>query len=425
MHFPLSQRYARTTGHDSLGMTGKFHTTWGDFQSYKNEAALQFECFQMLALNAKCSIGDQLPPTGRLDRATYDVVGPVYREVARREPWCRGASPLTDIGVFTLEEFTGERLTAETVGAVRMLQEGGHQFDVVDSETGWDGYRVLILPDAVTLDEKLARKVSEYIAGGGKLIASFESGLRPDLVDFALPGWGIRKAGEGPVDASGETVRGRHFHSGDYVEYLRAERSLAGGLRQTEYVMYMRGLEISAGEDAEVLARMVPSYFDRTWRHFCSHRQTPSSGELGASAAVRRGDVIYFAHPIFRQYHRNAPRWCKQLLLNALDMLLPDPLLRHGGPTGMLTALNEQSDQRRLVLHLLHYVPERRGQDFDVIEDVLPLYDVDVSLKLPGQVAGVRCVPDGVTLTFDEAKGRLNFTVPKVEGHQIVEIALG
>ena len=160
MHFPLSQRYARTTGHDSLGMTGKFHTSWGDFQSYKNAEALQFECFQMLALNAKCSIGDQLHPTGRLDQATYDLVGPVYRDVARKEPWCRGARALTDIGVFTLEEFTGERLTAETVAAVRMLQEGGHQFDVVDSETSWDGYRLLILPDAVTLDEKLGAQSS-------------------------------------------------------------------------------------------------------------------------------------------------------------------------------------------------------------------------------------------------------------------------
>jgi len=187
----------------------------------------------------------------------------------------------------------------------------------------------------------------------------------------------------------------------------------------------MRGLEYAGGEEAGGLARGVPAYFDGTWKYLCSRRQTRSSGERGAHAAARTEDVIYFAHPIFRQYHRNAPHWCKQLLLNALDMLLPDPILRHGGPTGMLTALNEQTDQGRLVLHLLHYVPERRGQDFDVIEDVLPLYDVDVSLKLPGQVAGVRCVPDGVTLTFVEAKGRLNFTVPKVEGHQIVEIALG
>ena len=425
MHFPLSQRYARTTGHDGLGMTGKFHTSWGDFQSYKTEAALQFECFQMLALNAKCSIGDQLHPTGRLDQATYDLVGPVYREVARKEQWCRGATPVTDIGVYNVEEFTGERLTAETVGAVRMLQEGGHQFDVVDSETSWDGYRVLILPDAVTLDENLARKVGEYLATGGKLIASFESGLKSDRSDFAIPEWGVTKTGEGPVDAYGDLVRGRNYPKGDYVDYLRAERALAGGLRDTEYVMYMRGLEIEAGGGTEILARMVPAYFDRTWQHFCSHRQTPSSGELAGPAAARTGEVIYFAHPIFRQYNQNAPRWCKQLLLNALDMLLPDPLLRHGGPSSVLTAVNEQAVENRWVVHLLHYVPERRGQDFDVIEDVLPLYDVGVSMRLPGPVAGVRCVPGGETIGFKEAMGRLSFTVPKLEGHQMVEIALG
>ena len=95
--------------------------------------------------------------------------------------------------------------------------------------------------------------------------------------------------------------------------------------------------------------------------------------------------MIYFAHPIFRQYNQNAPRWCKQLLLNALDMLLPDPLLRHDGPSGLLTSVNEQPAENRWVVHLLHYVPERRGQDFDVIEDVLPLYDVPVSLRLPGR----------------------------------------
>ena len=425
MHFPLSQRYARTTGHDGLGMTGKFHTSWGDFQSYKNEAALQFECFQMLALNAKCSIGDQLHPTGRLDQATYDLVGPVYREVARKEPWCRGAIPVTDIGVYNVEEFTGERLTAETVGAVRMLQEGGHQFDVVDSETSWDGYRLLILPDAVTLDENLARKVTTFLAAGGKLIATFESGLTPDRSDFALAEWGVHKTGDGPVDANGSLVRGLNFPKGDYVDYLRAEGALAGGLRNTEYVMYMRGLEVEASEGTAILAKMVPAYFDRTWQHFCSHRQTPSSGELAGPAAVRAGEVIYFAHPIFRQYNQNAPRWCKQLVLNALDMLLPDPLLRHDGPSGLLTSVNEQPAENRWVVHLLHYVPERRGQDFDVIEDVLPLYDLPLSLRLPGPVAVVRCVPDGETLAFSEAMGRLSFTVPKLEGHQIVEVALG
>jgi hypothetical protein len=68
MHFPQAMRYARTLQRECLGMTGKFHTSWGDFGSYKNPAALQFECFQMVALGAVCSVGDQLPPRGKLDR---------------------------------------------------------------------------------------------------------------------------------------------------------------------------------------------------------------------------------------------------------------------------------------------------------------------------------------------------------------------
>jgi len=52
LRFPISARYARTLGRPFLGMTGKFQTSWGDFHSYKNPAALEFECFHMLALNA-------------------------------------------------------------------------------------------------------------------------------------------------------------------------------------------------------------------------------------------------------------------------------------------------------------------------------------------------------------------------------------
>ena len=358
MHFPLSQRYARTTARDCLGMTGKFHTAWVRFPVLQERGRAPVRMLpdagpqrQML------SIGDQLHPTGLLDRATYQLVGPVYAEVARKEAWCRGAQPLTDIGLFTLEEFTGERLTPETIGAVRILQEGGHQFDIVDSESDFSPYRVLVLPDGVLLDNALAQKVAAYLDAGGKLIATFESGLSPDLSDFALPAWAVRKRGDGAVDDHGQLVRGRHFRSGDYVDYLRADGALAWGLRDTAFVMYMRGLEVEADENADVLARMTPAYFDRTWQHFCSHRQTPCSGELAGPATVRGENTIYFAHPIFRQYHRNAPRWCKTLLLNALDLLLPDPLLRHEGPSELVAAASG-------TMHLFHTRSSRIPMQF-------------------------------------------------------------
>jgi hypothetical protein len=38
-HFPISAKYAATTGFDFLGMTGKFHTTWGEFGGFKRPEA--------------------------------------------------------------------------------------------------------------------------------------------------------------------------------------------------------------------------------------------------------------------------------------------------------------------------------------------------------------------------------------------------
>lgn len=119
-------RYARTLGKDCLGQAGKFHTAWGDFHSYKNIEALQYECFCMLPLGAKCSVGDQLHPVGRIDPQVYELVGSVYREVEKKEPWCRNVSPVTEIGVLTPEEFYGAEiggLPPALMGITRMLEE--------------------------------------------------------------------------------------------------------------------------------------------------------------------------------------------------------------------------------------------------------------------------------------------------------------
>ena len=80
-------------------MTARFHKSWADFGGLKNEAALQYECFAMLASGAKCSVGDQLHPRGRLEEPAYRRIGGVFEAVEAKEPWCRGAQSVAEIGV--------------------------------------------------------------------------------------------------------------------------------------------------------------------------------------------------------------------------------------------------------------------------------------------------------------------------------------
>ncbi|MBU6350466.1 MAG: beta-galactosidase trimerization domain-containing protein [Chloroflexi bacterium] len=424
-HFPVSARYARTLGIDLLGMTGKFHTSWGDFHSFKNLAALQYEVFQMLALNAKCMVGDQLPPRGRIEPYVYERIGQVYAEVEQKEPWCDNARPLTDIALFTPEEFAGGsagQLPDAIKGATRMLEEATQQFDIVDSAADLSPYQVVILPDSIPVDAALAAKLDSFLAQGGKLIATFESGLTPDQQTFGLPALGVTLASEGPRDAAGNLARGRVYDRTDYVEYILPGAEIGQGLPPTEHAMYIRGLDIQALPESSVLASIVPSYFDRTWEHFCSHRHTPSSGQPGNPAVVRTKNTIYFSSPLFTIYQKIAPLWCKRLLVNALKLLLPEPLVRHGGPTTLQAALNEQPAQQRQVLHLLHYIPERRAEFFDILEDVIPLYQVSCSVRVPTLVQRVTAVPQGTDLPFAMNGSRVEFTVPTIEGHQMLSI---
>ncbi|NLX44079.1 MAG: beta-galactosidase, partial [Chloroflexi bacterium] len=411
-HYPISVRYVRTLGKPHLGMTGKFHTSWGDFSSLKNQAALEFECFQMLANGAAVCIGDQLHPRGRLNPPTYDLIGRVYEQVEAKEPWCIDAAPQAEIAVFNVEAVGTEdgRVDSSNAGALRMLMEEHQQFDFIDQRADWSRYKVIIFPDKVPFDEALAARVRRFLQGEGRVIASYRAGLTPAGDRFALPEFGLNVIGEAP----------------NHPDYLRAAAELRADLPDTELVMYERGLETRALEGTRVLATVTGPYFNRQWDHFCSHRQTPMDpNNVAPYPAITQsadGKVIYFAHPIMAGYRLQAPLWYKRLLAAALGLALPEPMVLSDAPSSAQVTVTRQADQARTIVHLLHYVPERRGLEFDTIEDVIPLHQVRVGLRAADRPARLYLAPDGQDLPFEYADGRVWCTVPRVDGHAMLVI---
>ena len=409
-HFPATARYARTLGLDFMGMTGKFHTDWGDFGSFRNQAALEYECFKSLAYGGKCSIGDQLHPCGELAPASYHLIGSVYGQVEQKEPWCRGSVPVVEAAVLIPSEFrhAGVPLvTPELTGAVKLLTDLGIQFNVVDSKEDLSKYRLAVLPDDIPVDAALEAKLNAFLAAGGKLIASFKGGLRADGSGFCA---GVPAVDEGDAPFS--------------PDYVVAEGALGEGLEpDTEYVMYDAGRKVRPANGAEELLRVNVPFFNRTWRHFCSHRQTPSSGEYGYPGAVGDGRAIYFAHPVFTTYDEYAPSWVRQLVGNAVRTLLGHTLARHDGPVGLELTLNDQPEARRLVLHALYYAPVRRAKRMDILEDVVPLRDVTVTLTgLDRDVTGARLVPGNVPIPIERTRDGIVLTIPEIRGHQMVAL---
>ncbi len=157
--------------------------------------------FPNVGIKCKCSIGDQLDPKGKLSEPVYDLIGSVYSQVKEKEPWCRGAKPVTEIGVLTPEEFEKEKdmyIAPSLMGITRMLQESSHQFDIIDSQSEFSKYKVIVLPDFIPVSDELSDKLGRYLDNGGALIASFQSGLNESKEYFNLKQLGIELIGEAP-----------------------------------------------------------------------------------------------------------------------------------------------------------------------------------------------------------------------------------
>ncbi|MPR35178.1 beta-galactosidase trimerization domain-containing protein [Salmonirosea aquatica] len=212
-------------------------------------------------------------------------------------PDCKGTPPLKGIAIIDPAGVAGSNQGSSypseaTAGAAVMLRESGLSFEVVNQTAHFSSYKVLILPDSVLFSPIFTKKIETYLQQGGAMLASWRSGLTPDGAQFATPAFGIQRVGEAP-------------YSPDFIDTRNSE--IGQNLASSELVMYLRGIEVRPS-NATVLAPTLP----------------PVVGTDHYPAVTENGKVIYFMHPIFTQYHRSAPRWCRRLVLNALDRLAPD-----------------------------------------------------------------------------------------------------
>lgn len=415
-HFPLSARYVMTQKWDFLGMTGKFHNTWGEFGGFKRPAALRYECGAMLAYGAKCSVGDQLHPNGEMNLDTYRLIGAAYAEVERKEPWCDYVKPVARIALVSCEvnqhRWRGGQAASALAdeGVARMLAELHQPFVVLDEHASWNGYDLVVLPDKFVMSAANIAKAKMFLAAGGRILAAGTALLDETQTRFAID--------------PGAKLLGRSANDPDYIiataltpeVAVKSPIVIAGGALQIEPTK------------ARVLAERRASYFNRTWEHYCSHQHAPDAPEPVSPAAVIGKQIAYFAHDIFSQYRANGQPLYRDFVSAALNRLLGDqlPVETNLPTTGRFNVL-EQPKERRYVAHLLYAPTSVRGtfngKNIEMIEDLIPLRDTQVKLRLPRRVKTARLVPEGGELPFTQENGVLTFTVPEFTAHQMIELA--
>ncbi|MBE6771343.1 MAG: beta-galactosidase [Ruminococcaceae bacterium] len=401
-HFPLSAAYVRSLKDtEFLGMTGKFHHSWGEFGGFKHPNALIYETSLSIANGAGCSVGDQMHPLSELNMATYNLIGKAYSLVEEKEPWLNGAVNVADIAVLSAEAVTGKRDSNADIGANRMLLENNLLYNFIDSTMDFSKYKLLILPDVGGYGEEIVGKIKEYAAGGGKVIASAEA---------------LIKDGKFILDIGAE-YKGKNEFNPTYL--VPGYETVSG---TTEYVMRCDSHKFEVN-DCEIEAYMQNPYFNRTAEHFCSHMHAPNNPEENFPGAIIKGNVAYIGWDIFTAYANHGHLCFKELFTHVINKLIGNDITVFADvPDKAVVTFTRQEKEKRNILHLLFSHTTVRGKNTEVIEDTVPLYNVKCSVKCKNKPSKIALVPSGDVLDFAYADGKAEFIVPKVNIHQMVEI---
>jgi hypothetical protein len=336
-----------------------------------------------------------------MNMATYGLIGKAYSLIEEKDPWLDGAQNVADIAVLSVESLTGERTPQADVGANRMLLENKCLYNFIDGTMDFSEYKLLVLPDAPINDDAILDKIKEYVDNGGKVIASGEA---------------LVKDGRFVVD-TGADYKGKNEYNPSYIVpyYETVNGENAAIMRCDSYIVDVT--------DGEIVAGLQNPYFHRTLEHFCSHMHAPNNPDVTLPGAVIKGNVAYIGWDIFTAYAKLGHLCFKEVFTHLLKTMLGDEMtVSVAMPDRAVMTYTRQAKEKRNILHLLYAHTTVRGQKTEVIEDTVPLYNVKCAVKKESMPSKVYLAPSGERLDYNYSDGVVEFTVPKVDIHQLVVI---
>ena len=339
------------------------------------------------------------------------IMAPALRELAQE---CEGS----------------DRYWKQWAGVAEMLERSHIPFDVLFDDgltaEGLSGYRVLVLPDSVCLSDAECAAISAWVAGGGTLVATYQTSLADE--------WGDRRDRFGLDEAFGLRYRGTYDANGDggtiYVLHDRLTRHgawIAFAGQHTEVG--------TPGAHTDTLATL--SVYQSLMMHplgsavDAADTERLDSGHLGITAHRHgRGLAIYVSGDVGTAFCDHPVPRLAELFAN---------LVRQGGlaltidaPPRLLAAARtrgpaEGGDGSRIEVHLyermLPQLPWDRQhpdvQTWGALDPPTTFRDIAITMN-EGEVVRARLPLSGRELTVRDG----TVVVPEVVLHEVVELTL-
>ena len=394
---PIRAKYFSRSGKDYLGMTGKFHLSWGEFGGYKTPEALKYECSALMTYGAKVSVGDQMHPLGFMDMETYKNIGYAYSYVESIEEYCFNATETSKLGVIISDNADINEAIA------KLLLDCHFDFDIVYDIDDMMRLDTIIIPDEVQIDKEWSLALEKFIASGKSVLMFGGSCLNETNDDFSF---------NLNIDYLGK--------SEDDIDYLIVTDEIKNDMVTSPILCYESAHMVQG--DGEVLAHIKRPYFNRTYEHYCSHANTPYSEEIANyPAAIKSGNVIYMAHCMARMYKEFGSVYHRRYFKNLLQMIYKKPVVSVDIPTAGRIRMTHQTEQNRYILHLLYSNPIQRGK-VSVIEDLPIIANVSVKISVKKVIKRIYTAPQMNKIDCNKHNDNdcIEFICPEFSSHQII-----
>jgi hypothetical protein len=363
-----------------------------------------------------------------IDRRWMPVVARIYDWHWKNERYLRNTANLARVAMIVAADQLGAQrpdsgaaIPADYLnGYYQALVEARIPFQMIYERTldaaVLDRYRVVILPNVTRLSLGQCQLLRDYVARGGRLVATHETSLYDEE--------GTRRGDFGLAELYGCSFAGQVDErvTNSYLT-LRHPHPLLRGLEDAPRVIgAVKRVHVIAHGTTVAPLTLVASYTDLPMERVFT-RVPVTDTPMVFCREIGRGRVVYFPMDLDRTFWEVLSADHLALLRNAVEWAADEPApLRVGGPGLLDVAYWRQHSS--LTVHLVNLTNPMTMKG--PYREIVPAGPFTMELELPAdaKVGAVRLLEADQPISARGDGTRLTVTVPRVAIHEIVAIEL-
>jgi hypothetical protein len=361
----------------------------------------------------------------------------------RPEPW--GAILVSDNTRVFYGRASGqveERYLAHVFGTFRAALEEHLPVALI---TDWNltaddlaPYRLLVLPNAACLDDRQCAAIERFVARGGGLVASLDTGLcdefgTPRKVPALSEVLGIKHQGVASAGPLGEKID-ENFARALPPEYWQKRKGVWDFRRVAGPESFLDAERLSALIGKGPVTFKGPVARVEVLKGAVVHATVRAKDRAAAEdlpavvmSKYGAGRVVYLAAGLDAAHYSLSYPYHRVVLGRAMRAAAGgEPPVRVTAPMCVhAVTVRQDKDGRRLVVHLFNDVSTTAGhghpaEEVPLREEVLPLHDIRVAFDRSYGVKSVTLQPEGKALPVETVGGEDRVTVPALAVHAMV-----